>query len=153
MTYSDQLHIEIATECDEVNARGEKLHPTWIAHKICSNHNEGLVCGSEHSDFWEWSAHRTVRSEVGTYLRCAYGAGSDEAVQLSLPGFEHIQTHYIVARDETEIAVSVYEITDDEIKKIMRIMRRGIRTQSAHCDELARFMALRNSGKWLQKKA
>jgi hypothetical protein len=145
MSYFEQLKQEIADKCEAMSRAGSPLHPAWITHAICNDHAEGLSAESEHADFWRHGGHRTVRSEVGQYLRKEFGpdAESKSRSQPAFPGFDYIQSHYIVEREGDELAIPTTELTDEEIDATIARMRSTAATLYAHADELERFKSLR----------
>lgn len=147
MSYYEQLHAEIAAKVDALAAAGQPLNPSWITHEICNDHKTGLV-GNAHSDFWRHGGYRTARQETGAYITKKYGGGkvvSTGHKQLTLPGYDHVQTHYIVERKGDEIGVPTHDLTDDEIDARVAVFRAYGVAYFAHADELERFKAHRKS--------
>lgn len=143
MSFRDQVRREIAAKA----AAAEILHPAWITHDICTGHLVGLSEGDD-ADFWRQAGYIAVRAEVGEYLRKYYSADrepDDDEGQQRLPGFEYVQTHYIVERDGDKLAVPTTDLTDDEIGRITARLRATGAALFAHADDLERFQRSRTS--------
>lgn len=158
MSYHEKLQAEIATKVDGLAADGSPLKPAWIAHAICNDHKAGLAKAEDdpktkkaarqkhNVEFWMHGGYRTVRREAGTYITKKYGGegtGTAEHRQLTLPGYEYVQTHYVVERDGDEIAVPAHELSDDEIDARISTFKAYGAAYLAHADELKRFKSLR----------
>ena len=139
MSFRDHLLEEIAQLIARVAEEGRALEPRWITHEICNAHQSGLARGEE-ADFWMHHGHRAVRADVGNYIRKHFNPEADaDDAQNTLPGFEHVQTHYIVERDGQEIGIPTPQMTDDEIEATVSRMRSSAATLYAHADELERY--------------
>jgi hypothetical protein len=143
MSFFESLRAEIAAFVGEQDHLGNEIVPDWIAHAVCNNHNTGLA-DDESADFWRQSGYRTVRAATGEYLRRWYDpqAAIEElrAGQLTLPGFDHVQRHYIVERDGDNKAIPVGSMTDEEIEGKIAHMISVSSTLLAHADELRRYL-------------
>lgn len=141
MSFFEKLQHEISEKIDAMAATDVKLHPSWISHAICQDHELGLAPESEDADFWRHAGHRTVRAEVGQYLRKLYGISAEGAAerQLTLDGFDHIQTRYIVNREGDEVAIPTPELTDGELDGIEARLRAMSDALGVHADEIARY--------------
>lgn len=140
MSYSDRLRSEIAAKVDSMAAKDEYLHPTWVAHEICNDHQPGLA-DNEHAEFWRHGGYLNTRKETGAYITKHYGGAATESDdrQMVLAGFDYVQTHYLVKRNGDEIAIPVTEMTSDERTSwVMRLRATG-NAYHAHADELERF--------------
>lgn len=146
MSFRDQVRREITAKVDDLAAAAKALHPAWITHDICVGHLGGLGEGDD-ADFWRNAGYIAVRAEVGQYLRKYYSADKspddDDEGQRRLPGFEYVQTHYIVERDGDELAVPTTDLNDDEIGRITARLRATGAALFAHADDLERFQRSR----------
>lgn len=145
MSNFQKLNEEIAAKVDEIVKKGGPLFPDWIAHAICNDHADGLADGNEEADFWRHNGYRTVRRQVGTFITKNFKPEErkDERRQFIFPGFDHVQTHYVVERDGDEIAIPTNSLTDEEIDAVVSRMRSSAATLYAHADELERFKSYR----------
>lgn len=147
MSFRDQVRREITAKVDDLAADARALHPAWITHDICVGHLVGLGDGDD-ADFWRQAGYIAVRAEVGQYLRKYYSADKspdDEDGQRRLPGFEYVQTHYIVERDGDELAIPTTDLNDDEIARITARLRATGSALFAHADDLERFQRSRTA--------
>lgn len=148
MSFRDQVRREISAKVDDLAAAAKSLHPAWITHDICIDHVVGLGDGHD-ADFWRQAGYIAVRAEVGQYLRKYYSADKtpdeEDEGQRRLPGFEYVQTHYIVERDGDELAVPTTDLSDDEIVRITARLRATGAALFAHADDLERFQRSRTS--------
>lgn len=144
MSYQTTLNAEIDAVIDAKLAAGETLHPTWIAHHICAAHEPGLGDG-EDADFWRHGGYRTCRDAVTQRIKRVAGIQMERsATQPTLPGFEHVQTHYVVTRDGEEIGVPTDFLTDAEIDEVAARIEAMGKTCIAHARELKRLKRLRS---------
>lgn len=143
MSYANQLSDEINRALDDLAMRGEHWRPVFIAHAICAAHAHGLV-DDDQALFWQHCGYREVRREV---TRCINGRAGDgaktEGIQMILPGYEYVQTHYVVTRANEDIGVPVGDMTDAEIDSKITLYRTMARSCQAHADELARYKGAR----------
>lgn len=142
MTFREQVRQEICAKVDALAAVAKPLHPAWITQDICQGHIAGLQPDSEDADFWRQGGYHAVRAEVGQYLRKYYSPDSehdDDEGQRTLPGFEYVQTHYIVERDGDELAIPTADLSDTEIDAIIGRIRATGAALFAHADDLDRF--------------
>jgi hypothetical protein len=65
--------------------------------------------------------------------------------QLVMPGFERLQTHYLVERDKERVAVRIDHLTDDEIEAKACEQETMGRACFQHADELRRYRDLRST--------
>lgn len=148
MTFREQVRQEICAKVDALAAVAKPLHPAWITQDICQGHIGGLQAGSEDADFWRQGGYHAVRAEVGQYLRKYYSPDSEpdeDEGQRTLPGFEYVQTHYIVERGGDELAIPTDDLTDTELDSIIaRIRATGV-ALFAHANDLDRFKRSRSA--------
>ncbi len=147
MSYRETLVSEINDRIDAMQAQGEVVAATWIAHGICIEHKAGLVEDCDDAEFFQWCAYTAVRDLVRREIN---RRGSDHEreyrpAQIMLPGFEreHIQDYYLVRRDTEEVMVPVVAMTDDEVRQKIALYRSMADSNMAHADELNRFLAWR----------
>ena len=146
MGFREQVRQEISEQVARLAADKKHLVPGWIAHAVCLAHVSGLNRFSQDSQFWEQGCYHVVRAETGQYLRRHYSPEAvveDDGGQKTLPGIVHVQTHYIVQRQDEELAVPTEELTDEEIVATISRLRATGMTLLAHADELWRFLARR----------
>lgn len=136
MGYHDKLVAEINAKLDSLTG---KWAASWIAHAICNSHAEGLAENDE-ALFWRHCGYAEVRDEVRRCINRRAGDREDgEAGQGFLPGFRHLQSHYIVSRDGEDVGVPVYDLSDEEIEAKAAKYRGMGAACYAHADELDRF--------------
>lgn len=142
MSYENTLNEEIDKIINTKVLAKEALHPAWISHQVCLAHEPGLIEGDDKL-FWQHTGYLTVRKAVlGRVLRVA-GTTAEHVAQPTLPGFEHVQSHYIVTRDGDEIAIPTGDATDDELDLIANRLDAMADTCKAHAREVRRFKRLR----------
>lgn len=143
MSYRYQLNVEINEALDDLETRGTPWRASWIAHQICGSHTDGLGTG-DHADFWRHCAYEEVRDQV---RRCINRRAGDrpnvDDGQLRLPGYEHLQSYYVVRRQEEDLGVPVFDLTDEELDAKAAIYRAMGGACFAHADEIDRFRTLR----------
>jgi len=143
MSYQDKLVIEINAYLDRLMEREQPLQASWIAHRICSDHELGLAA-NEDRDFWRHGGYTTTREAV---RKCINKRAGDEverdASQYLLPGFDHLHSYYMVSREGSDIGVWIYDMSEDEIEAKSEKYRKMGAACYAHADELDRFQRMR----------
>lgn len=137
---TNRLADEINAVLDDLAGRGEVWRASWIAQEICAEHASGLA-GNDHAEFWRACGYSDCRREV---TRCINARAGDarpagDHTQLTLPGYEHLQSYYVVVRDDEEVGVSVHDLTDGEVESKAAQYRSMGRACFAHAKELERF--------------
>lgn len=139
MSYHDHLVADIHHALDALEAEQKPWQAAWVAHAICSKHRDGIVQG-EHSEFWQYCGYEECRDLV---RRCINKRAGDkpehEGPQLSLPGYQRLQSYYIVRREGEDVGVSVYELTDEELDDKEATYRALGEGCFAHANEINRF--------------
>lgn len=135
-----QLSAEINNLLDALQEEGREWHATWITHEICNRHSEGLA-DNDHRDFWRHCGYSDCRREVTRCINRRAGDNPKEAdlAQLKLPGYEHLQRYYVVKRDDEDVGVPIYDLTDDEVAGKAAMYRAMGTACFAHAKELERF--------------
>lgn len=142
MSYETTLNAEIDALISARVAANEPLHPVWIAHSVCLQHEAALIEGADKL-FWLHAGHLVARKAVLERVRQVAGVSVEQGAQPRLPGFDHLQTHYIVTRDGDEIAVPTDLLSDGELRGIATRIDAMAETCKAHAREVRRFIRLR----------
>jgi len=144
MNYSNQLRIEIEEILNALEEERRPWNPDWITTAICGNHEHGLANNGEDIEFWQYCGQTACREAV---RRCINKRAGDRPEQddgqLILPGWEHLQTYYLVKRNDTTIGISVFGLTDEEIREKAKEYRKMGEGCFAHAEELLRFLSQR----------
>jgi hypothetical protein len=148
MSYRDTLSIKIKERIAALRARGEIVAPNWVAHDICVEHKAGLVSDEgDDTDFYQWCAYTATRDLVRREIN---GLGDQkeweyQPAQIVLPGFEreHIQDYYVVKRDNDDVMVPITGMSDAEVKAKIALYRSMAIGNTAHANELDRFLVWR----------
>lgn len=139
------LQAEIARKIEWLKYNnGATLHPDWITQQVLSDHPD--ITGAD-KEFYTCCSRAQVREETRRQLnRYRAKAEAEPDSQLTLDGFTRLQQYYLVDRDQTQVAVRVDDLTDDEIdEKVDELQGMG-RGCFEHADELLRFKELRLVG-------
>jgi hypothetical protein len=141
----EKFEREIAEAVDRWASEGKRLTPQFITHEIIQLHEDGLARQNEHVDFLRHYTFKGLRQCVGQYISKKFGESrvDRESMATKLPGFEYIQTHYIVGSGDEEEAVPVEAMTDEDIEARVNLLRKRGKACFAHADELERFKLMR----------
>lgn len=143
MSYENTLNEEIDAIINAKLANGEVLHPAWIAQQVCAAHESGLTDGDDKL-FWLHAGYLVARKAVLDRVRRIAGTAAERAPTApTLPGFDHLQTHYIVCRDGDEIAIPTEQCSDAELDAIAARIDAMAETCKAHAREVRRYKRLR----------
>ena len=137
------LDREIDSKAQEMlDNNGKHIHKGWLVNAVMRDHDS--ITGDD-ADFAVCLAHAHVTKRVEHYFRRIKEAeqegGTDD--QLILPGYEKLQRRYIVTRDEAQVGIDVWDLTDDELDAKAHEHRAMGRGHFQHADELDRFRAER----------
>lgn len=140
---SEQLTEEVQRVFDEFVTTGRSIHVDWLANSILSHHQD--IHGSD-KDFYTLCAYAHVKTTIRAVVRKSKPSESGIAhiPQLVLPGFERLQTHYHVDRDNEICLIRIDELSDEEIEAKAReyeAMAEGCRL---HALELRRYQIQRH---------
>ena len=139
MAYYEDLTREIDEKLDAYIDADKVLNADWITSEICLDHKEGLA-ENEEAEFWEHGATRQVRNEVRRRINKMRGDRADrDPRQAHLPGFAHLQSHYMIERRGDEVGVPIFELTDAEVDAKAQLYRTMGASCYEHADELERF--------------
>lgn len=146
MPKADKFDEEIAILVAKWDDAGRELVPSFITKALIDSHIGGLARANVHTPFFEHYTYKGVRQDVGRYLSKRYGDNDKpEEKQHALPGFEHLQRHYIIKRGDEEVPVYFEQITDEEFRAKAKMLRRRGAACFAHADEIERFIDLRKT--------
>jgi hypothetical protein len=144
---TEKYEHEIAALVDKWADASRELVPSFLTKALIDNHVGGLARANEHTPFFEHYTYRGVRDHVGKYLLKKYGMSDEDKKQKTFPGFEHLQTHYMVKRGEEIVPVEVDLISDDDLYANAKMLRRRGKACYAHADEIERFIEFRRDSK------
>lgn len=144
MEYSqEQLTNEVQSMFDEFVAAGRSIHVDWLANTVMDKHRD--VHGTD-KDFYVLCAWHHVKTSIRQVVRKSKPneeSGLSSIPQLSLPGFERIQTHYHVERDGEICLIRIDELSDQEIELKVEEYERMAEGCRLHAAELRRYKAQR----------
>lgn len=145
MSYETTLHEEIDAIISRKVAANEVVHPVWISQQVCLAHEPGLVEGDDKL-FWLHAGHLVVRKAVLDRVRRVAGIAPErDASAPTFPGFDHLQSHYIVTRDGDEAAIPTADLSDGELEAIASRIDAMAETCKAHARDVRRFKRLRKT--------
>lgn len=139
------LQEEIAKKIEWLQRNnGATLHPDWITNAVIADHPH---ISGEDKDFYTCCSRAEVRNETRRQLN-RYRAKPDAEPdpQLTLEGFDRLQQYYLVDRDETQVAVRIDQLTDEEIYAKAAEYEAMGRGCFQHAQELYRYVELRRAG-------
>lgn len=139
MGYHEQLIVEINSQLDALGDR--PWEASWVAHAICNSHLAGL---SENDDalFWRHCGYAECRDQVRKCINRRAGIDEErQPGQRTLPGFDYLQSHYLVKRDGIEVGVPVYDLSGQELEAKAAQYRSMGAACFAHANEIDRFRA------------
>lgn len=162
--HDTQLRQEINAKLDKLEAKDQKLTPSWVTHEICKAHEVALRDAAElrrllpkasnddledHIAFWEYCGYTNTRKLATECINARRDARpSGDATQGALPlydGFEreHLQDRYVVTRDGEDVGVPTRDLTDEEIDGKIALYESQGRAAFEHAAELHRYKEFR----------
>jgi hypothetical protein len=111
-----------------------------ITQRVLQNHPS--ISGPDR-DFYICCAYRAVRHEVRERANQFPSGPRVHPSQITLEGFEHLQSFYQVSRPNGIATVAIDEMTDDELEEKAREYEAMGRACMEHADELRRYRDLR----------
>lgn len=143
MSYEEKIKREIIAKIDELRRQHRSLHASWITHRVCQDHVSGLA-DNDHADFWRWGGYRAAREYTTRCInQLEHGNKDLDLKQQTFPGFDHLQTYYVVERQGGLVGVPTEFLTDEEIDVKAAMHRAMGEANFAHADELIRYKAWR----------
>jgi hypothetical protein len=139
MSYQEKLVNIISVKVDTCREQGRALIPQWIAQAICEDYKAGLA-DNDQAELWRHVGYLAIRKEVGKFITKRAGESGSSDRSPVLPGFEHLQHHYLVARQGEELEVSVGAMTKEETVQWIAMLRSRGAACYAHADELEEYM-------------
>lgn len=145
MSYHNKLINEITIILDRLANENREWSAKWIAHEIVENHKDGIVAG-EDADYLKYCSYDTTRKQVTKCInrRAEIGMGGEPS-QYNLPGYDYIQSHYVIIRNNIPLGVPVGLITDLELEEKENQIRTMSITGLKHADELKRYRLSRRA--------
>lgn len=135
-----QLEGEIEAKIEMLEERfpDQDLEPTWVAEAVMQDH--ALPAGIDSDGFHHCVEYRTVREYTRRVMnRYDLTASKAPDLQLVLPGYERLQTHYLVERNGTQCMVRVDRTTHAERRAKAEELRAMGAGCYQHADELDRY--------------
>ena len=153
MGYERVLNEAINGHLNRLQAEGQPWQANWIAHAICREHEPELDGTAE---FWRHTGYATTRDAVRRAINARAGdkVERESAQAPLLPGYNHLQSYYVVKRRGVgDIGVPIGLMTDREIDgKITRYEAMSVACRD-HADELRDFKKSRRAAKRKQRRA
>jgi len=129
---------EITEKVDWLESHnGEVLHKDWLVNAVVADHAD--ITGDD-ADFALCTARYAVLQRVERYFRkIKENENTQEDPQMLLPGYQKLQSRYLVERAQEQVAVSIWIMTDDEIDWKADQHRAMGKGHFEHANELLRF--------------
>lgn len=137
MTY-EQLAELVDKLLLQWQADNRLLHPNFITHEVCSEHNAALP-KNVHGEFWRLTGHICVRELVRKRINVLFDKAAETSRQMCLPGYKHLQSHYVVKRGDDRIGVPTNQLTNEEIDALATMHDAMSVACADHAEELRRY--------------
>jgi hypothetical protein len=135
------MHDEIIQILNEYKDNKMDWNASKIANQIVTTHKEEIV-----SDWIRFNVYNNVRAVVGKYISMTCNKEIDsDVIQLTLDGFEFLQSVYLVKRDNESIGIHIDDLTDEEIMQKVKQYNKAAEGYKRHAKELLRFLKNRKS--------
>ena len=135
---NEQLHEAIDKVLLRWQDEERELHPSWIAHEICSKHNKVLPKNA-HGDFWYFTGYSYIREHVRKRINVLFDMVAETSRQMYLPDYEHLQSHYVVKRGDERIGVPTDQLSDEELDALAAMHEAMAAACTDHAIELRRY--------------
>lgn len=136
-----RLKSEIRALIDDRTRSGVIIHAAWLTTEVMGSRTN---FHGEDSPIYVILAHKAL-GEIVKECIGKYEPKSQTEGQLTLPGFDHVQSAYPVVRGGERVLVPTDMLTDEEIDdrcEDLRVMARGC---IAHVKELESYKLIRAS--------
>jgi hypothetical protein len=142
MMSQGDLDREVESVIKAAINKGDVLPVTWLTQAIVATHKD--ISGAD-ADWYAVCGYGHVRAMVRAAVRrFKPDAESEVDRNLILPGFERVQTAYVVERDGEQNFVPTGQLTNDEIEtKAVELEQMGAGC-FLHAKELRRYKAERS---------
>lgn len=111
MSAFDAIRKQITSFIANKVGRDEIINMDILVHEIVQSRS-GIV--GPDADFYRVCTYQKVH-EVAKTCVAKYNAEDQPSRQIALPGFEHLQVAYPVARNGVKLLVPINRMTDEEI--------------------------------------
>lgn len=122
--------------------RKETLDADLMTDEVLSRHP---IAEWDDSSFYLCCSQRAVREEVRREIAKLVPSDDEEVNrQMILPGFERLQTYYMIHRNGAQLGLPIELITDDEL--LAKAEEHGAHAlgHKMHADEIRRYVRERN---------
>lgn len=137
-----ELTAEVDVIIDRLQSEdAPRIHPDWITQEVMGAHQgiEGEDC-----DFYLCTGRAAVRDAVRARLNRFKASPEVETDrQLVLEGYERLQRHYLVNEDETQVAVHIEMLSDDQLLQKASEYRAMGKGCFEHANEIDRYLNTR----------
>jgi hypothetical protein len=137
MTYEQMVEM-VDRVLLEWKAGARVLHPTFITHTVCSAHIAALPKNA-HGDFWRFTGYTYIRELVRKRINVLFDKGAETSRQMFLPGYKHLQSHYVVKRGDDRVGVPTNQLTGEEIEALAVMHDAMAASCTDHAAELRRY--------------
>lgn len=141
MTAFDSVRKEITVFISAKVGRDEIVNLDLLVHEIVESRS-GIV--GPDADFYRICTYKVVHDVAKTCIG-KYNAKDQPSRQISLPGFEHLQVAYPVARNGVKLLVPINRMTGEELLERAAeydAMAKGCRD---HAREIRGYLAKRDA--------
>ena len=116
------------------------IDPGVITHAICLQYMDGIL-DTPAGSFWRYATYCHIRDLVRKRMNVLIDpTQAGDARQAVLPGFEHLQTHYSIARADRRLCIPIGALTDFELEGIADMLDNMAIGCALHADEVRRYM-------------
>lgn len=140
VSYS-QFIAEIRQVINEATQNGRVVECKWLTHEIIQRHQD--IKGNDVA-WYTYCGYEKVAASVLKTIRERKGTEESEGSsdrQFVLPGYEFLQTSYVMRRDDKSVVVPTEQCSKDEMLTKADAMDRSIRGLSVHSREIRRYVA------------
>ncbi len=141
MSYRNTLKREILSVLEDLSLEHKDWKASLVTTLICENHADEIP---EDAEFSRFAIYSFVRREVRlTINKLAGDKPEQKELQLLIPGYKMLQTHYVVEREGESIGVHIDNMTSEEIQEKIKRYECMATSCKQHAEELRVYDAIR----------
>ena len=139
------LDQEVTTTVARQRDHNDKLSKSWLIAALVNDHKD--IQGGD-AGFALMAIAQLVPQRVELYFRKIRKIedAPEAPEQLVLTGYRRVQREYIVERDDDALAISVWDMTDEEIETKAAEHKAMGQGHFEHARELLKFLEVRRQG-------
>lgn len=140
MSHDQQIKTDILNEISRLKEMDTVIEPRWVANAVTKKYFSCLP-HTEDAEVVKFMAFTECRRKVAQLISKSLDASKGDKRELILPGFEYLQTHYEVKRNNEWVGVPINLMTKEEVLQKAEFYKKMGEAVFKHAQELEAYAA------------